>query len=116
VVGRIAHVAAMGFSSGSWSGCGGEGRGEPGSVEDDEVGPSDGRYRVLRKEWAAGGEAGGGAFLVAGLKHGAAMLAVTAAAGREACVGVLSEGEHRRDDRKAESGEQDEAEEAAHGR
>lgn len=71
---------------------------------------------ALREKWAAGGKTWCGAFFVPSLKHRAVMLAVAAAANGKACVGVLSESEHGRHDRKGEGGEQDEAEEAAHRR
>ena len=50
-----------------------------------------------------------------GVDHCAMMLAVPAATGRNACVGILREREQRRNQRERESREQQNRENASHG-
>lgn len=83
-------------------------------VECDEVGASDGSYLMPRIASADSADLRAGALAIdlrqAFHRHGAVMLAVAAAAGGKAGIGVLGQGQCRCDGRKTNGGKQDEAE------
>lgn len=73
---------------------------------------SDGALRIAR---ADRGDLGTGVSAAERLRqHGAVVLAVAAAADRKPGIGVLGESKRRREDRKTDGCEQDEAEKATH--
>lgn len=116
MAGAVERDAAMGFGADGGSQRGSEGGGYLRRVEEDEMCASDWSHDVLRIERADGADLRTGVFAGEPLhQHGAVVLAMAAAAGGEAGIGVLAESEQRRDRGKNEGGEQDEAEEAAHG-
>src|SRR5580658_9260730 len=53
--------------------------------------------------------------IASGVEHRAMMLAMATATSRKAGIRVLREGEHRRNQRKREGGEQQNGEQASHG-
>lgn len=81
----------------------------------EEMSAGDGRHGVLRIAGAEGDGLRPGVGAIERLQqHGAVMLSVAAAADGKAGVGVLSQSERRRNDRKTEDGEQHETEKTAH--